>query len=40
MKIQKEETGYMMVFDFRKEKKEYKNEWIEVEGRRIYEVVV
>ncbi|HBY20517.1 MAG TPA: AAA family ATPase [Clostridiales bacterium] len=40
MKIQKEETGYMVVFDFRKEKKEYKNEWIEVEGRRIFEVVV
>ena len=39
IKIQKEETGYMVVFDFRKEK-EYKNEWIEVDGRRIYEIVV
>ncbi|OGO88607.1 MAG: hypothetical protein A2Y24_06145 [Clostridiales bacterium GWE2_32_10] len=40
MKIQKEDTGYMVVFDFRKEKKEYKIEWIEVDGRRIFEVIV
>jgi len=40
IKIQKQDTGYMVVFDFRKEKKEYKKEWIEVEGRKVFEVIV
>ena len=40
MKIQKEDIGYMVVFDFRKKKKEYKSNWIEVDGRKILEVVV
>ncbi|HAN09553.1 MAG TPA: hypothetical protein DCP90_02955 [Clostridiales bacterium] len=31
--------GYMLVFDFRKGK-EYTDKWMEVEGKRIYEVVV
>ena len=39
MKIKDAEEGYMVVFDFSKEKN-YKNELIEVDGRRIYEVVV
>jgi len=38
MKIKGAKEGYMVVFDFSKEKS-YKNEWIEVDGRRIYEVI-
>lgn len=29
----------MVMFDFRKEKKEYSKGWIDVDGKRIYEVV-
>ena len=39
LEIKNMEKGYMVVFDFRKNK-EYTNEWIEVEEKKIYEVVV
>ena len=39
LEIKNMEEGYMVVFDFRKNK-EYTNEWIEVEEKKIYEVVV
>jgi hypothetical protein len=33
--------GYLLVFDFRKERnKEYKTEWVQMGGQRIYEAVV
>ena len=39
MKIKDADEGYMVVFDFSKEKN-YKNEWIKIGDRSIYEVVV
>ncbi|HBY20874.1 MAG: hypothetical protein A2Y24_07215 [Clostridiales bacterium GWE2_32_10] len=39
IEIKNMDEGYMVMFDFNK-KKRYKNEWIEVEGKRIYEIVV
>jgi len=36
---QNENTGYLVLFSFNK-KKEYTREWIELEGKRIFEVVV
>ncbi|HAN09611.1 MAG TPA: AAA family ATPase, partial [Clostridiales bacterium] len=37
--IQNEAKGYIVVFSFNKNK-EYTREWVEVEGKRIYEVIV
>ena len=39
MEIKDADEGYMVVFDFSKEKN-YKNEWIKIGDRSIYEVVV
>ena len=39
MEIKKLDEGYMVVFSFRKDK-EYTQQWLEIEGRRIYEIVV
>ncbi|HBY21027.1 MAG TPA: AAA family ATPase, partial [Clostridiales bacterium] len=36
---QNENTGYLVLFSFNK-KKGYTREWIELEGKRIFEVVV
>lgn len=36
---QRQETGYMLVFDFSKGK-EYKSGWVEMRGKRIFEVTV
>ena len=38
--VKREEVGYLVMFDFRKVTKEYTKEWIEVKGKRIYEVIV
>ncbi|HAN09554.1 MAG TPA: AAA family ATPase [Clostridiales bacterium] len=40
MDIKRADEAYMVIFDFRKEKKEYKKGWIEEEGKKIYEVIV
>ena len=35
------DTGYLLVFDFRKEaNKERRAEWIETDGRKIFEVII
>ncbi|QTL99768.1 hypothetical protein GM661_18310 [Iocasia frigidifontis] len=39
LEIQGLETGYMLVFNFNKNK-EYKAEWLEIEGKGIFEVSV
>ncbi|HAN09510.1 MAG TPA: AAA family ATPase [Clostridiales bacterium] len=39
LEIKQLDEGYMLVFDFRKGK-EYTDKWMEVEGKKIYEVVV
>ncbi|HAN09512.1 MAG TPA: AAA family ATPase [Clostridiales bacterium] len=39
LEIKQLDEGYMLVFDFRKGK-EYTDKWMEVQGKRIYEVVV
>ena len=39
MEIKNEKEGYMVVFSFNKSKK-YTREWVEVKGKRIYEVIV
>ena len=39
MEIKRLDEGYMVVFSFRKDK-EYTQQWLEIEGRRIYEIVV
>jgi hypothetical protein len=33
-------TGYLLTFDFRKEGKEVKSEWVEFEGKRIFDIVI
>ena len=34
-------TGYLLIFDFREEKsKERKAEWVELDGKRIFDVLV
>ncbi|MCL2159428.1 MAG: AAA-like domain-containing protein [Oscillospiraceae bacterium] len=41
MKIKKADKGYLLTFDFRKEKnKESKAEWVEFDGKKIFEVIV
>jgi hypothetical protein len=41
LKIKNADKGYLLTFDFRKEKnKERKTEWIEVNGKKIFDVVV
>ncbi|MCL2159082.1 MAG: GxxExxY protein [Oscillospiraceae bacterium] len=41
MKIKKADKGYLLTFDFRKEKnKESKAEWVELDGKKIFEVIV
>ena len=41
LEIKNADTGYLLTFDFRKEKnKNRKTEWIEVDGRRIFDVIV
>ena len=37
--IQNESTGYLILFNFNKKKK-YTREWIKVDGKNIYEVIV
>ena len=37
--IQNEDEGYMVIFNFNKSK-EYTREWMGVDGKRIYEVIV
>ncbi|HBY19813.1 MAG TPA: AAA family ATPase, partial [Clostridiales bacterium] len=39
LEIKGADKGYMVMFNFRKRKK-YTKEWIEVDGKHIYEVVV
>ncbi len=39
MKEQKVKKGYLLVFNFNKNKK-YSKEWIEIDGRRIFEVIL
>ncbi|MCL2410410.1 MAG: AAA-like domain-containing protein [Treponema sp.] len=41
METKKAESGYLLIFDFRKEKnKQPKAEWVDVDGKRIFEVIV
>ena len=40
MKAKKTNMGYIVMFDFRKTKKEYSRTWLDVNGKNIYEVVV
>ncbi len=40
LEIKREREGYMVIFDFRKTKKEYHRGWIERRERKIYEVTV
>jgi hypothetical protein len=41
MKSKKAEVGYLLTFDFRKEKnKQSKAEWVNVDGKRIFEIIV
>ena len=41
LEAKKADTGYLLTFDFRKgAKKEPRGEWIEVEGKRIFDVIV
>jgi hypothetical protein len=32
--------GYLLTFDFRKEEKQTKAEWVEFQGKRIFDVVI
>jgi hypothetical protein len=34
------DTGYLLTFDFRKEGKETKSEWINYNGKRIFDIVI
>lgn len=40
LRIRKSDKGYMVMFDFRKTDKKYSRNWIEVDGKKIYEIVV
>ncbi|MCL2158973.1 MAG: hypothetical protein FWH48_06155, partial [Oscillospiraceae bacterium] len=41
MKIKKADKGYLLTFDFRKEKtKKSKTEWVALDGKKIFEVIV
>ena len=41
MESKNQTEGYLLTFDFRKQKtEEYKNEWIEINGKKIFDVVV
>jgi hypothetical protein len=41
LKIKNADTGYLLTFDFRKEKnKESKVEWVEVDGKKIFDVII
>ncbi|MCL1793582.1 MAG: AAA-like domain-containing protein [Oscillospiraceae bacterium] len=40
MDIKKSKTGYLLTFDFRKKNKQTKAEWVEIGGKRIFEVIV
>ena len=41
LKIKNADTGYLLTFDFRKEaNKERKTEWIEIDGKKIFDVIL
>jgi hypothetical protein len=41
MEAKKAETGYLLTFDFRKEvNKERRTDWIEIDGKKIFEVII
>ncbi|MCL2814669.1 MAG: AAA-like domain-containing protein [Oscillospiraceae bacterium] len=41
METKKAEKGYLMIFDFRKEKnKERKTKWIDIDGKKIFEIII
>ncbi|MCL2158108.1 MAG: GxxExxY protein, partial [Oscillospiraceae bacterium] len=41
LKIKNADAGYLLTFDFRKEaSKERKSQWVEQDGKRIFDVVV
>ena len=41
MDSKKADTGYLLIFDFRKEaNKERKTEWLEFDGKMVFEIIV
>ena len=41
LKLKNADTGYLLTFDFRKEiNKDNRNEWIEIDGKKIFNVVI
>ena len=41
MESKKSDTGYLLIFDFRKkDNRERKAEWVEIDGKRIFEVII
>jgi len=41
LKIKNADSGYLLTFDFRKEQsKEHRAEWVEIDGKRIFDVIV
>ena len=41
MESKKADTGYLLTFDFRKrDNRERKAEWLELDGKKIFEVII